>query len=293
MYPQSRLAYVTAGEKGKLATRAIRTEAIDVEAGWHHLFGDVAGLPEANRKVLENAHAVFSFVASPGDAWSGNVRSIVVPEVPVVHVAPRPAEGDAFAGHITQWIGDQLAVLPPVKTAFDQIMPGADPRRRLSAASPEGTVCVHPGGGAEKKRWPAKHFVQLVCKLVKGRRHVRVLIGEVEREQLHKEEPGALRRRRRTGRAENVRRVARLPRPGRRAGLERHGAGPPRGDHRDADVFDFRARVGRGAVAAGRAARARDQDGGFESPVGRRGRRAGEHGSLKVVLQAPDVHPGL
>src|SRR6478752_3633268 len=54
MYPQSRLAYVTAGEKGKLATRAIRTEAIDVEAGWHHLFGDAAGLPESNRKVLEN-----------------------------------------------------------------------------------------------------------------------------------------------------------------------------------------------------------------------------------------------
>jgi ADP-heptose:LPS heptosyltransferase len=188
MYPQSRLAYVTAGEKGKLAAKAIRTEVIDVEAGWHHLFGDAGGLPEANRKVLESAHAVFSFVASPGDAWSANVRAIVAPDVPLVHVAPRPPDGDAFAGHITQWIGDQLAPIPAVKTAFDQIMRSVQARGVGYRRSPEGTICVHPGGGAEKKRWPAKHFVQLVRKLVKGRRHVRVLIGEVEREQLHKED---------------------------------------------------------------------------------------------------------
>jgi heptosyltransferase-2 len=54
--------------------------------------------------------------------------------------------------------------------------------------SPEGTICVHPGGGAAAKRWPSHHFVQLVRKLVKGRHHVRVLIGEVEREQLAKED---------------------------------------------------------------------------------------------------------
>ena len=188
MYPQSRLAYVTAGEKGKLAAKAIRTEAIDVEAGWHHLFGDAGGLPEANRKVLESAHAVFSFVASPGDAWSANVRAVVAPDVPLVHVAPRPPDDDVFAGHITQWIGDQLAPIPAVKTAFDQIMRSVQSRGVGYRRSPEGTICVHPGGGAEKKRWPAKHFVQLVRKLVKGRRHVRVLIGEVEREQLHKED---------------------------------------------------------------------------------------------------------
>ena len=35
---------------------------------------------------------------------------------------------------------------------------------------------------------PSKHYVQLVRKLVKDRHHVRVLIGEVEREQLAKED---------------------------------------------------------------------------------------------------------
>jgi ADP-heptose:LPS heptosyltransferase len=188
LYPQSRIVYVTAGEKGRLASRAIRTEAIDVEAGWHHLFGDAAALPDANRQALASAHSVFSFVASPGDAWGANVRSIVAPEAQVVHVAPRPAEGAEFAGHITQWLGEQLAPAPAVRAAFDQIMRSVRTRGVGYRRSPEGTVCVHPGGGAEKKRWPARHFVQLVRRLVKERRHVRVLIGEVEREQLHKED---------------------------------------------------------------------------------------------------------
>jgi ADP-heptose:LPS heptosyltransferase len=187
LYPQSRIVYVTAGEKGKLATRAIRTEAVDVESGWHHLFGDAAGLPDPQRKTLESAHSIFSFVASPGDAWDKNVRALA-PDAQLVHIAPRPADDQPFAGHITQWIADQLAPVPAVRTAFDQIMRSVQTRGVGYRRSPEGTICVHPGGGAEKKRWPAKHFVQLVRKLVKERRHVRVLIGEVEREQLHKED---------------------------------------------------------------------------------------------------------
>jgi ADP-heptose:LPS heptosyltransferase len=187
LFPQSRIMYVTAGEKGKLAARAIRTEAVDVEAGWHHLYGDATGLPDSNRRTLQSAHSIFSFVASPGDAWTANVRALA-PEAQLVHVTPRPAESEPFPGHITQWIGQQLASVPAVRTAFDQIMRSVQSRGVGYRRSPEGTVCVHPGGGAEKKRWPAKHFVQLVRKLVKGRHHVRVLIGEVEREQLHKED---------------------------------------------------------------------------------------------------------
>jgi ADP-heptose:LPS heptosyltransferase len=187
LYPQSRIVYVTAGEKGRLASKAIRTDALDVEAGWHHLFGDAAGLPETNRKSLENAHSIFSFVASAGDAWSANVRAIA-PEAQFVTLEPRPAEDDPFPGHITEWLGQQLAAVPAVKTGFEQIMRSVRTRGVGYRRSPEGTVCVHPGGGAERKRWPAKHFVQLVRRLVKERRHVRVLIGEVEREQLHKED---------------------------------------------------------------------------------------------------------
>ena len=187
LYPQSRIVYVTAGEKGKLAARAIRTESADVESGWHHLFGDAAGLPDPQRAMVAGAHSIFSFAASPSDAWSANVRALA-PDAQLVHVAPRPADDQPFAGHITQWIAEQLAPAPAVRTAFDQIMRSVQARGVGYRRSPEGTICVHPGGGAETKRWPARHFVQLVRKLVKERRHVRVLIGEVEREQLHKED---------------------------------------------------------------------------------------------------------
>ena len=47
---------------------------------------------------------------------------------------------------------------------------------------------MHPGSGSEKKSWPVKHFVALVRKLVKARRHVRVLIGEAERDRIGKED---------------------------------------------------------------------------------------------------------
>jgi ADP-heptose:LPS heptosyltransferase len=54
--------------------------------------------------------------------------------------------------------------------------------------SPEGTIAVHPGSGSEKKNWPTAHFLQLVRRLVKSRKQVRVLIGEAEKERLTKED---------------------------------------------------------------------------------------------------------
>jgi ADP-heptose:LPS heptosyltransferase len=187
LHPQSRIIYVTPGEKGKLAEKALRTESLDVETGWHHLFGDAASLPEPAKKTLQNAHSIFSFVANPNDAWSNNVRALA-PEAQLHSLQLRPPDDSDFSGHISQWLGDQLAPAPAVKTAFDQIMRSVAQRGVGYKRSPEGTICVHPGGGAEKKRWPAKHFVQLVRKLVKARHPVRVLIGEVEREQLPKED---------------------------------------------------------------------------------------------------------
>src|SRR4051812_18832705 len=112
LHPQSRIFYVAAGQKGKLAEKALRTESTDIESGWHHLFGgDLSAMPEAARKQLENAHSVYSFIAAPGDAWSNTVRALA-PETQLVHLAPRPTEPSDFPGHISQWIGDQLKVVP-------------------------------------------------------------------------------------------------------------------------------------------------------------------------------------
>ena len=187
LHPQSRIIYVTAASKGKLAEKALRTESIDVEGGWHHLFGNAPSLPDPARKTLENAHSIYSFVSRPDDAWTATVKSLAR-EAQLIHIDPRPPEDSTFAGHVSQWIGEQLQAAPVVRTGFDQIMRSIAARGVGYKRSPEGTICVHPGGGAAAKRWPAKHFVQLVRKLVKGRHHVRVLIGEVEREQLPKED---------------------------------------------------------------------------------------------------------
>lgn len=187
MYPQSRIIYVTHGSKGKLAERALRTDSADVESGWPALFGDASTLPEPQRKTLEGAHSIFGFVAGPEDAWTKNVKAIA-PEAAVLHLSPRPPDDSGYAGHVSQWIAEQLAPVPPVRTAMDQILRSVNARGVGYKRSPAGVVCVHPGSGSEKKSWPVKHFVTLVRKLVKARRHVRVLIGEAERERVGKED---------------------------------------------------------------------------------------------------------
>src|SRR3954462_10163881 len=62
LHPQSRVIYVVQGGKGKLAERALRVESADVDGGaFHLLYSDPAKLPEASRKMVENAHSVFTF----------------------------------------------------------------------------------------------------------------------------------------------------------------------------------------------------------------------------------------
>src|SRR5215213_3534079 len=65
LFPQSRIFYVTHGQKGALAEKVLRVESLDQEAGWHHLFTEAPALPERPAKVLAGAQYVFSFVAAP------------------------------------------------------------------------------------------------------------------------------------------------------------------------------------------------------------------------------------
>src|SRR5687768_763206 len=74
IHPQSRIIYITHGQKGRLAEKVLRVESSDVETGWHHLFGSAADLPVNAKKMLEGSHAIFSFIASEGDQWSSNVQ---------------------------------------------------------------------------------------------------------------------------------------------------------------------------------------------------------------------------
>jgi heptosyltransferase III len=188
IHPQSRIIYVTHGQKGKLAEKVLRIESTDVEGGWHHLFGSPADFPANAQKILEGAHSVFSFIANEGDGWCQNVKSIA-PEAQLVTLQPRPANDDPFPRHISEWLANQLAKLPAIQTAYSQMLRSVQQRGAGYKRSPEErVVAIHPGSGSVEKCWPVKNFIKLTRKLVKSRHQVRVLIGEVEKERISSEE---------------------------------------------------------------------------------------------------------
>src|SRR3954471_10145648 len=100
IHPQSRIIYVTHGQKGKLAEKVLHIESTDVEGGWHHLFGSPADLPPPAKKNLDGAHSIISFIATEGDPWCTNVRSLA-PEAQLIPFQPRPANDDPFPGHVS------------------------------------------------------------------------------------------------------------------------------------------------------------------------------------------------
>src|SRR3954468_8889577 len=116
IHPQSRIIYVTHGQKGKLAEKVLHIESTDVEAGWPPLFGSPTDLPPNAKKMLETAHSIFSFIASDNDAWCENVKSIV-PEANLIPLQPRPPDNDSFPGHVSEFLANQLAKLPAIATA--------------------------------------------------------------------------------------------------------------------------------------------------------------------------------
>jgi ADP-heptose:LPS heptosyltransferase len=186
LHPQSRVVYVTQAGKGKLAERSLRIESTDADTGgWHQLFADgfdPAALPDQPKKLLTGAHSIYSFVAGANDVWTSNVRA-AAPAAAVTNLSPRPPDGADFDGPIHAWIERQLEAVP-VRTAYQQILKSVQTRGCGYKRSPDGAVALHPGSGSPKKNWASRHFVQLARKLVKQRHRVRVLIGEVEREQL-------------------------------------------------------------------------------------------------------------
>ena len=175
--PQSRIIYVTASEKGKLAERAIRVESTDVEAGWHQLYSEPSKLPEPAAKMLASAHTIYSFGTAMTDAWSRNV-SAIAQGAKVWHLSTRANPGH---GPVSEWLMDDLADFPAGAEAVRQMLRSiAD--RGLGTHKPKGKLAlIHPGSGADRKNWPAERFLELGEKL--GKTHdVKFVLGEVELE---------------------------------------------------------------------------------------------------------------
>ena len=62
MFPQSRVMYVTADSKGRLAEKLLGVDRIDIESGWHVLHGTDPELNDRNRTLPAGAHTIISFV---------------------------------------------------------------------------------------------------------------------------------------------------------------------------------------------------------------------------------------
>jgi ADP-heptose:LPS heptosyltransferase len=183
LYPQSRVFYVTHGQKGALAERVLRVESADAEAGWHHLFaGDAATLPDGPRRMLAGSHTVVNFVAGPSDAWVDNVRR-VAPDADLVTLAPRPPDDSDFAGHVSEWLLAQLEARPAMREATVQILRSVSERGLLPRRSAGDSVVIHPGAGSPQKRWPAAKFAELAGMLNADGMKVTVIVGEAELDQ--------------------------------------------------------------------------------------------------------------
>jgi ADP-heptose:LPS heptosyltransferase len=179
LHPQSRIIVVTQASKGVLAEAALRVESTDIEHGWHALFAGDAKADPRVITLLDGAHAIYSFPAGADEAFTKNLVARA-PAAKVVALRTIPPEG--WTRHASEWLLEQLKAEPAVRTAVEQILRSVATRGIGTGRSHDGDVVIHPGSGSPQKSWPAKRFLELIERLKRNRRDVRVLLGEAELE---------------------------------------------------------------------------------------------------------------
>jgi ADP-heptose:LPS heptosyltransferase len=189
LHPQSRIIVVTQASKGVLAEAALRVESADIEHGWHALFAGAGEVDSRVATLLDGAHAVYSFLADGGDAFTKNLADRA-PQAKVTALRTIPPQG--WANHASQWLLEQLKSQPAVRTAVEQILRSIATRGIGTGRSHDGDVVVHPGSGSPAKCWPLQRYLELIERFKRNRRDVRVLLGEAELERLSAVETKAL-----------------------------------------------------------------------------------------------------
>jgi hypothetical protein len=215
LHPQSRIVYVSAAGKGRLAEKALGVEWTDGEAGWHKLYEPDGVLPPAGAKLLADAHSIYTFVAgceagnppspspctqgegiragepagalaSAEGVWMNNIRRLA-PGAKVVVLEPRPAEGYGQAWG--EFLIEQLSAMPAVGESVRQMTMAVNQRGLrcgrggLPVGAGGGDVVIHAGAGSPRKCWPVDRYVELACRIKDQLgRPVRMAIGEVEQE---------------------------------------------------------------------------------------------------------------
>ncbi len=196
LFAQSRVAYVSAAQKGALAEQLLRIDSIDVESGWHILFSKspaVESLDPRVRKWLDSTQLVFAFGCEPGDQWSQNMAALA-PGAKVFLLQSQNAPAPENE-HITDSMIRQLAETPALQNGVQQLVRSINDRGVSGIANnPDGPIIIHPGSGAPRKSWPIERFVELAERLSSRGEKVIAIIGEAEQQRMSADEKSALER---------------------------------------------------------------------------------------------------
>src|SRR5438552_1613977 len=179
LHPQSRIIVVTQASKGVLAEAALRVESADIEHGWHGLFAGDRELDPRAATLIDGAHAIYSFLAGAGEPFTANLTGRAAG---AQVVALRTIPPDEWTKHASDWLLEQLKPYAAVRAAVEQILRSVSTRGIGTGRSHDGDVVVHPGSGSPEKCWPLERFIELIERLKRNRRDVRVLLGEAELE---------------------------------------------------------------------------------------------------------------
>jgi ADP-heptose:LPS heptosyltransferase len=184
LHPQSRIFYVTQASKGALAAAALRLDSLDAETGWPALYADSANPDDRLRKILAESHSVYTFLATPGDAFFRNVTHLS-PQAQITPLQfPPPPD---FLGHATEYLLTQLSAVPAVRGAVDQIMASIAAKGvGTTRHNPAGPILIHPGSGNVKKCYPIPGLLDVVKKMTQHGKTAKLVLGEAELERFSK-----------------------------------------------------------------------------------------------------------
>jgi ADP-heptose:LPS heptosyltransferase len=175
---QSRIIYITHGQKGRLAERLLGIEWSEIEAGWHALFAQTPKLPEPATRMLPGARQIISFVSTGDDLWADNVRALA-PNAELIFLRARP--DPERARHACHELIDQLAPHPIIHEATRQMLRAIG--GGIGGQRPRGQrIVIHPGSGSEAKNWPLDRFIDLARRLKADGAQTEFTLGEVELE---------------------------------------------------------------------------------------------------------------
>lgn len=178
---QSRVMYVTASSKGRLAERLIGTEFVDAETGWHGLYQEPPQLSEKARHYLQGLQIGIVFSQEPSSRFVSHLQDQIGQEGLIVPVSPHPVSGMHVWEHQRHQL-QNLAVLYQAVGQVHQLIESRGigrPRRSISQR-----VLIHPGSGSQRKNWSITSFSEAASHMQRNGWDVHFILGEAERDNL-------------------------------------------------------------------------------------------------------------